>query len=466
MEVSFNFGPSDAHASETLHAQIVLISKLNAKSEPITLTSLDINLEGSIQSIRLIHKAEIDSVMDSYGFLLEDMKLEELEKVTAAVSTSSFFGTADLKIRPGRNRIFNISFTPHEAGIIKAVTAELSIKMGLFTVSYVNDLQQHLSVADWWLGSSGRPRRRKAIRDPCQITVHPKLPKITIQFSNLRKTYYTGEIIVAEIIIANGEAIAVDVTLDVRIPGQDHLVPELQYLNESDGDGGVLTEQAASAFELKSLKPSAIRKLEVRMLTPSTVSDIVLQVKATYTMELPLTTTSSFEMSISKPFEAQYSISPDLHPEVWPSFFQLEPDVDSTVDTPQSSDSELRNSIVNRWGFHVELHLRATEKLQLKAVQFDLASVSDGAVCYVMQEPYVGKSVIVAPKQIHESIFALDTKRIALEDLRTIIVEGVLNVYWSRPGPDQEETVITSLLTPRLTFPSGEPRVLASSTLR
>lgn len=454
MDVFFNFGPGESHASEPLRAQVMLRSTLQARSQPLTPTQIEIKLEGNMQGIIIKHDGISRPPPQAAGQRLQTVELTE-----ASDGTQLYMGTADLTLYPDMQQILNLSMVPREAGTLKALTATTLLRTGSLTLSYVNNLSGDIGVADWWVGSPEKPRKLSAIRSPNEIVIHPKLPKVQTEFTNLRDIYYTGELITIEMLVKNGEANAVDITVDVRVPGQDDVPVKVRLAsedrNKDEEDDTSLVNNTGSVLELQMLPASAECWVVVQIQPQSSKDKLTLQAKATYELESPLTTTSSTDIKIVDPFKAQYSINPDLYTGIWPSFFNIGNDDDNSVDLAPSC-------LTNRWAFHVNLESRADEKLQIKRVEVHLDNIGDGARCNIMETPELSKAVTITSKSPYETVFYLETSRKELEDLRTTHVDASISVHWSRFT--QNDIIITTLPTPRLTFPSSEPRVLATST--
>lgn len=446
-----------------MHAQIVISSKAQPSSTPVTLKRLIVQFEGVIGQVIIDHHADdSDEVSKSSNTsTLSSLELNQLPQDLDSSRDVVYGGTSNLIIPPTSNRILNLTMTIREAGNIKALTAQVILRSSALEVHYVQDLQTEKGVTEWWLGNSGKPRKRRALRNPGTIVIHPKLPKVKVHFTNLQSQYYADERITLDVDVVNGEAIEADVTLEMRIPGHEGHAFSIQDVDTADSRVG--KSQAPSlSYPLGKIPIGSVRKLRVMLQAPSIAVKFAFEAKTVYELESPLANTSSADIDIVTLFEPQYSIRPDLHPAPWPSFFHMD-DRELTPIASMVGDEEASRgstAINHRWSLRTELTSVGTEDVSIKNVQLDIISVSAGATCSLFDAPSSKDEVTLKSGITLARIFKLDTQRLELEDLRTTNVEAALKIEWCRSGTDN--TTITSIPAPRLVFPSSEPRVLVS----
>jgi hypothetical protein len=159
------------------------------------------------------------------------------------------------------------------------------------------------------------------------------------------------------------------------------------------------------------------------------------------------------------PFEASYDLHARVHPDPWPSYFELQ-EAESNLH-PDSTDAF---GIAQKWGLRAKVASFADEQLIVKDVHVQVHGVHGGAACDVSKE-FEPQEMVVDPQVLNAWSFSLDVRKNNLEERRSTALDTTLNITWQRTSSSDAVSVMSSLPIPRIQIPSSEPRVLASAGL-
>jgi hypothetical protein len=447
LDISFAFAIDESHAGETVQAQITLTSNAQVNSAPVIINILMIELEGEVKSIDFRHCADNASASEAeHQLVTVDLK--------ALGRSDKLMGDADLALSAGTSKVYTISLGLREAGSIRAVRAFATIEAPHIIVRYSQSLQSTKALTNWWFPTSDTPRKRLAYHKSDVIRVHPKLPKVHIHFLEVLPIYYTDEHIDLHVDLINQEIDDVEMTLEIRVPGHENLLIAIRGESQSEQQ---VSGTGSMTYTLGTVKAASNQKLSLGIQLSPVAGNIAIEIKAIYHLlsdrKSPLTKTSSTTLNVVAPFDAEYTLRPDLHPEAWPSFFA------------HSNLPSEEEGITTRWSQTTTLISLATERLIVEKVELRVENVSDGAECAVIAST-VSENIplTLSPRTQHDLIFTLDTHRLTLDDLRTTAVTAILVVYWRRATSTAgiATAVITSLPIPSFRLPTSEPRALAS----
>lgn len=453
--VSFAFATDESHAGENVQAQITLTSTAHPKSEAVSFDKLIIELDGELRSIELDNtNAKGQSTADEGLIHLSNIELSGVD----SKNVQKLSGTAVLLLAPGQTRVFTISIDLHEAGSIRAIRAIATIQAKNLRLQYSQNLQAYKALTHWWTPTTGTPRHRLAYHRADTIRIQPKLPKVMISFTERQPTYYTDEHLNLDVEIVNHEHEDIQLILEVRMPGHENQVLDVQGIENAVTDSP--SQRAGDlTYKLGTMKASASQKISMSTILPAIPGNIPFEVKAIYHLiskpDSPLAKTSSDTIAVQAPFDIEHIIRPDLHPSSWPSFFA------APTAAAVGSGESTGEGIVNRWTVVSSVLCLAAERLVLEKVELAITTVSEGAHCRVL-ESSAKEAITLVPKTQHDLSFTLDTTRLLLDDLRTITVDGSLIIHWRRQ--DSTTQTLTTIPAPTFRLPASEPRALLSLT--
>jgi solute carrier family 25 protein 38 len=165
------------------------------------------------------------------------------------------------------------------------------------------------------------------------------------------------------------------------------------------------------------------------------------------------------DLVFNAPFEASYDLNARVHPDPWPSYFELQ-EAESNVN-PESPDAF---GIAQKWGLRAKVASFADEQLVVSDLAVEVHSIHGGATCDVSKE-FAIEETAMEPQILSEWGFSLDIQKNNLEERRSTALDTTLNITWKRTSDPTASPVTSSLPIPRIQIPSSEPRVLASSYL-
>jgi hypothetical protein len=450
---------------ESLPSQIAITSTARPGSAPLTLSTLSFQLKGCLSKIQLTHESDSSTPEDPSQ--LFDCILDE-HNDNASEDKPMWSGHADLTIHPGQTKVYGFPVVFREAGEVEAVASVFEIETERFKLVVPTGELQSDVVPTWWVksGSKVKPRKLKGTSG-IAVKVLPKPPKMEIRLPDVRDHYYTDEPITLAIEIMNQEEEETEAVLEVRLLGRskdtlayswvhDALSPMKEVPPPLDGDldlpGHVVGRLAKGASTTE----------KIRFTAPAEPSDYALEVKVLYHLlsdrDIPVSKTTLADLVFMGPFETSYGLTPRVHPDPWPSYFELQ-----EAEAQQASESTDAYGIAQKWHLKAKVASFAEEVLVLKDLTVETHAVHGGANCEINRE-FDDIDAPLPPNKVHEWSFNIDLRKNNLEERRPTAIDTSLNILWQRSGDPSNPTVMTSIPIPRIHIPSSEPRVLATAT--
>ncbi|KAF2632227.1 hypothetical protein BU25DRAFT_358982 [Macroventuria anomochaeta] len=453
---------SEGNVGEPLRSQIVVTSTARPDSAPITLSSLYVQFKGGLSEVRLTHEADENTSSSFFDCILqESVALPEKPKWT---------GASDLTLHPGQTKVYNFPLVFREAGDVEATAYVLEIDTERFGLVCSNTDLQTEPDSTWWIKAESGVRPRK-VKRLSGITTHilPKPPKMEIRLPDVREQYFTDEPVTLAIEISNQEEEETEAVLEVRLLGRskDTLAytwvdrPASSPMKEVPPALDGSTDVDLPGHVVGRLPQGARTTEKIRFTAPADPADYALEVKVLYHLlsdrDIPISKIMIADLVFNSPFEASYDLNARVHPDPWPSYFELE-----EAESNNNPDSTDAFGIAQKWGLRAKVAAFADEQLILKDLAIEVHSIHGGATCGVVKE-FSPTDTAMNLQELHEWSFSLDIRKNNLEERRSTALDTTLNITWQRSSSPDTEPVISSLPIPRIQIPSSEPRVLASS---
>ncbi|KAI5293362.1 hypothetical protein KEM52_005616, partial [Ascosphaera acerosa] len=487
----------------------------------------------------------------------------------------SMVGKTDLRLSPGCLRIYVLKPVPREASDARPNSISLILDNAAFNVDFVVMAQlSHNLLSDLrWsrLAMSASAAQRDARQEERQLTtlspsllfslcnktpspvrILPRPPKVRLTTPSLRRHYYTDEHIEIPVHVANGEDEVIDLTLEFKLlhstvestiaacwsAGPATTPDTLSVGNEggSSPDDTHASSDAISAADdaqscrhsVGAVQPQGSRQLAILLTNTFAAAVHELEIGAFYTLasdpETIVFTTCTFELKLTRPFEANYELLPCLDAQPWPSDGgvselcrqQMLSDNGSAKKDPgaalQITPPLVNGGLRQRWNLVVKMVSFARESLVVDSVAAALVKPVEGCACAlgaerIVQGPYLNE---MSPEELRVSEFDVLLQRRAMDDQRTTNLALALDIRWHRRQPDASSsdtfapppapapgvtaqtqddplgalesgtatapvsasasppaatiaTTTTTLAMPRFVIPLGEPRVLATA---
>lgn len=498
--VDFCFQTLEGNASEYVTAQITLSSTAITTSAPIIISSIAVEFDGILHNIEIVHDANERQRAEpnprNCQTRLEEVALKDLSKELKMSPGSAFVGSANMRIGPGDRIIMQFEFIPWEAGEIYPTQGTMTLREGIFELRHSSNLDRRKGHAAWWLpGRDGNAPLRSSVLSPHRgITIHPRPPKVRISWPDIREMYYTSESTALTLKLLNEEDHSTDVTLSIRALRESQSEFEdnasLQWIQGSvTGVSSASEDEHAIQTTVGTLASSTTLRKQVRVVLPETQGTILLEARISYRLpnnpDLPVTKVSSAEMTVIRPFEANYNIEPDLCPVAWPSYFDIYHDasnLDQHTGSPgngtEGEADSLASGLTTRWNLSSELVSFASEPLTIEQVELALSELNLGmSWCFI--DHHVGKpsGTSSSPSRPGNRAYPLtiphhtpcplsfifDLTKRDMDDRRNATVHPVIVIRWRRETASGDiQSCRTILGMPPVTLATMEPRVLAS----
>ncbi|KAF2094766.1 hypothetical protein NA57DRAFT_68333 [Rhizodiscina lignyota] len=469
ISVGFNFASAEAHVADHLECQLSLTSRAHQGTAPITFSSVSINLDGPIEQINLHHSAA--EAKASSCVVQVDLREEHTSGTRGRVS-----GSADLTMYPGHTKAFTLSVVFRESGDVAARLSTLTINTGNFNLTFEADVQAKEGVAAWWQDRPAGLRPKRILRqDPHTIKILPKPPKMEIAIIDPKQVYFTDEVAIFKIELANMEEEETETTLEVRFLDRatGHLDftwgPEPHIKSAQVGpDGLPMSPTGLPGHHIGDLAAGEQRVDTVSMKAPSIPTECILEIKALYhlksDLETPISKIFSADINFLSPFEANYDLTPQVHPDQWPSYFLVDEMEGRDFDDNDAADHAC--GLSQRWCLTARVASFAEEPLIIQDADVFLHSPHGSIKCDITKYRHQAESSNeIAPQEMHERKFTMDIQKISLEDRRSSALEMSLQISWRRASAAhaQDKLITSTLAVPRLVIPNSEPRVLFSA---
>lgn len=468
VSIVFTFAKGEGHVGEPMPSQIAITSMARAGSAPITLSGLTFDFKGGLSKVRLEHEAS-ESSSESQ---LYECAFEEQLVSAASGEEPQWVGRADLEVHPGQTKAYTFPIIFREAGDIEAVASSLEIQTDRFTLtSSTGDLHlQPETMAVWWhkAGTAVKPKKLNRTNG-IAIKVLPKPPKMEIQLPDMRDHYYTDEPITLAMEIWNKEEEDTEAVIEVRLLGRSKDTLAYEWIRDAASPMKEVPPPVDGDMDLPGHVVGHLSKGErtiekIRFTAPAEPADYALEVKVLYHLlsdrDIPISKTLIADLVFIGPFETSYELTPRVHPDTWPSYFELQ-----EAEATQNADTSSTDSfgIAQKWLLKAKVASFAEDPLTLKDLAVEIHNVHGGATCSLNRE-FEETDIPMEPQKIHDWSFCIDVRKMNLEERRPTGIDTSLNILWQRSGDPTNPEVMTSIPIPRIHIPSSEPRVLATIT--
>lgn len=453
---------SEGNVGEPHRSQIVVTSTARPSSAPILLSTLYVQFKGGLSEVRLNHEADEGA---SSGFF--DCTLQES---SAPPEKPQWVGSSDLSLQPGQTKVYNFPLVFREAGDVEATAYIFEVDTERFNLVCSNTDLQTEPHSTWWIrAESGvRPRRVKRLSG---ITTHvlPKPPKMEIRLPDVREQYFTDEPVTLAIEISNQEDEETEAVLEVRLLGRSKDTLAYTWIDRPASSPMKEVPPALDGSEDVDLPGHVVGRLpqgartteKIRFTAPSDPADYALEVKVLYHLlsdrETPISKIMIADLVFNSPFEASYDLNARVHPDAWPSYFELQ-----EAESNNNAESTDAFGIAQKWGLRAKVASFADEQLLVKDLSVNVHSIHGGATCDAVKE-FDPSDTPMDLQELHNWSFSLDIRKNNLEERRSTALDTTLDITWQRTSAPDSEPIISSLPIPRIQIPSSEPRVLASS---
>ncbi|KAF2238220.1 hypothetical protein EV356DRAFT_526064 [Viridothelium virens] len=489
VSVSFNFANAEGHVGEPALTQCIISSSAHKHSSPVTLSSITIQFEGSLEQMRINHHglSASSSRGNSEESHVQHVTLtSEIQRNSAHILS----GSADLTLLPEQIIILECPIVYREAANVRAVRATVSIDASVFGLNYSTPIVSGESSEDWYIESgNGVTKRHLPLDDPTAITIFPKPPKMEIAFPSISSQYYIGEAILMEIELINNEE--EEANVEAKLVILDALGQELSCdlvlssvaikATEQASDGVVESEKVV---QIGQMNPLQRQTFAVSFTAPTEPTSLSVQIASTYFLtsdpETPVSKNFSASLEVSNPLEADYQVSTHIHPEPWPDFFSLEKSIEQVSSDTSSLPPELDSGIARAWLISARVTSSASDDLVMNDVALYCTKTYNPALYTIMARKQSHSSRLV-PAQQHTYEFELVVRTVDPEERHPATLDLGLDVIWRRAEPDNgvgivadheassnskttKMPVTTSLLLSPFIITTPEPRVVCTAS--
>lgn len=465
VNIGFAFRASEGNVGEPLASQITITSHARTNSAPITLSSVVYRFSGGLDEVRLNHVSTSDSKATSMILTCN------LEETSSLPGKPCWTGTSDLTIHPGQTKVYNFPVIFREAGDVDTESCNFEINSAQFDLVLSSKDVQSGSQSMWWIISETEVKPRK-VKGGAGTSVHilPKPPKMEIRLPDVRNQYFTDERVVLAIEIVNEEDEDTEAVLEVRLLGRSKDTLEFAWVDRPVSspmkevpphvDGS--TDVDLPGHVVGRLARGAKTTERIQFTAPADPADYALEAKVLYHLlsdrDIPISKIMVADLVFNAPFEASYDLNPRVHPETWPSYFELE-EAESNI----SAEFTDAFGIAQKWGLRAKVASFADEPLIVSDLAVKVHGVHGGATCETLKE-FDAVNAPMDPQVLSEWSFSLDIRKNNLEERRATALDTTLDITWKRTSDLEALPVTSSLPIPRIQIPSSEPRVLASAS--
>ncbi|KAH6696808.1 Gryzun, putative trafficking through golgi-domain-containing protein [Plectosphaerella plurivora] len=471
VSAAFVFRSEQGKAGETCQGQLAITSAAFPDTPPVVLKGLRLHFEGSLKTISLEHADEVSDTLIEKGTVgLRAVPLTETFETSSDPESddseprSVLQGQSHLALRPGHTVVYELAIPLREPGQALASSVDLLFETEAYSLTYTITFRE-ANEADIWYGPSLSKRRIPRLSSHA-IEVLPKPPKIEVSHVEALSQYYTDEPIELALDIRNGEDADAVAKLELHVFGEK--VPGLLAL--IDGGQEHTADAAPEEARLTNLSLSTLEKSQstrVKLRLDPSPNPGTFEITARIAYHLvsdpatPIMQVMSFQVTIVNPFEANYDIVPRLHPDPWPSLF----DVEGTSDLANREELAAHpRGIAQSWCLVCHYASFALEDLEIVDLEAKALLCQPGARCISASRPeFPPPGLTVTPKSMHEAKFDLVVQKLSLDDRGPASLDMAVVLKWKRPGADAASPANTTTLpVPRAIVLGTEPRVLAS----
>ena len=476
ISTAFLFRDEEGKAGQKASGQLSITSNAHAGSPPITLKTVQVEFNGSLGLMRLTHKASSKPETQQktgpvvFSAVPLETAYEANEDIDNGVTAGNLYGTADLKLPAGQTVVFNVQIPLREPGETSAVSFTLNLEADAFDLSQYQSLQQKRGSDVWYTSSSTTKRISRSA--PFMIRVLPRPPQMEIVGLTWKEQYYTDETLSLEFEVINEEEVDASAKLDVTLVGQEApLFTATLPGTEVNATSVVATseESKLSGLSLGAIGSSKSITAHINLPPIPHSGRYDLSLKVVYHLATnpgtPIIQTSSFQLNINSPFEANYDLLPRINADPWPSVFDYEGILN--VDTDSAANHVPPSGISQTWRLVTRYASFATEVLRVYDVDMRIRTAASvrcrHTKCAEMKSDGNSDGRIVKPKTIENAAFDIVAQRSTIDDRSVTGFDASLVIKWARLTATGQINTST-LPIPRFLLFGTEPRVLASSS--
>lgn len=476
----FAFSSSKGHVGEKLLSQLIISSRAHNQSAPIILTEIRLGFSGGLKDVKFQHDSEAaPSTVAHDGLVyLQNVSLQQATDILNLASTrkadiSPLLGISDLTFAPGTTRVLSFDILPRISGNVEATSVTMCIQEENFDfeIAVTNSEQLHLD--EFWYKNETRLSKKRLASDSSIVAkILSKPPKMHIEIPNLRKSYLADEIINLDVKIVNKEEEATEVMLEVQLLGRSGTVPKLKSASKGElseaFDQNVMSHEANHSnvslplIPLGQLEPTEVKKERLSFQARPEAAEYILDIKALYHLlsdpDTSISKTFETEIVFVRPFEANYSLLPRIHPDPWPNYFSTDGEFNSAL---TSSISIKAGGLIQKWLIIARIASFAAEALAVEDVRLQILEDPDDIVCKISQAGNpVQNEIVIKSQCIQTRQFDIELQKYNIEDRQSTALNLQLEVQWRRENSDAKPA-ITRVAVSEIIIPFGEPRVLA-----
>ena len=464
ISASLVFRNKESKAGEACGAQLSLTSHALLDSAPITFESLKVQFSGNLKSIFIEHDESLKNTEPStkHPIVISAVELkEEISEDEGEDGSQLLTGQAELTLRPGETRVFELKVPLREPGEAIASCVVLSIGSEAFDLDYTLRFRESDQVTGWYVEGSSRPRHARP--DAHVLQIQPRPPKLEINLAEPPAQFFANEAIELIVELLNAEDESANVKLDAHLLGKEIPTFRLQAAGHEERTAERTAEESSiMGLAIGSINSSSSSKLVLSIDPAATPCTYDLQLRASYHLASDVATTVvqmlSYELNVANAFEANYELVPRNHPDPWPSLFDYE-----GIGEASDGDAAARG-LAQKWSLLCSYMSFAQHDLKVVGMELKVLSCVGGGRCNVVRSPNVPHDGVVAvPNTYYDAQFDIVVQKLSLDDRHPLTVELAYSIKWQRPG-NPENPINTTTMPPGKYLTLGtEPRVLASA---
>lgn len=434
-------------------------------SASVIISKLRIDFEGSLRPILIEHDSQAASTPSTKTISIASLKLEEdLEEKSEDELSSELRGHADLTLKAGETRVFEIDIPLRAAGDVQALRVHYWHETKAFDLDYTMKFRETDTTPGWYVGGSSKPRKMRA--DSRNLHVQPRPPKMDIVLAKSVDQFYANELIRLDVRLENNEIETANVKVTVYLNGKQ--IPAFRVKTNDQEQTSQITaegESQVTGVAMGKIDSSSSLSFQVEIDPASAPTLYDVHIEATYHLEsdnaTPIIQTLPLQFNLVNAFEANYDLVPRLHADPWPSLFDFE----GLDHVPEDGSPVLPRGLMQKWCLMCHFASFAQTDLKVLDTKLQVTSTVGGAQSQItMTTDLPADGLEVAPKTMHEAQFDLVVQKTALDDRNPVSLELAFVIHWKRDDAEADETAsVTTMPVGKYLVLGAEPRVLAST---
>lgn len=448
---------------------------------------MQIRFEGNLKSITIQHEPErsFKETVEGEPVYLYSLNLRQAPAEAQEskpprpgfLSPSVYVGQCDLTFAPGITKALMFKVIPRDSGDVEAVSVSFILQEKDFDFEVVVADPELLRQEFLWIKSNAGPLKKKLGSESSNFfKIVPKPPKMRIEFPSIKTSYFTNEQVAIDIYISNREAEDADVVVEVALLGNNKIFPDLSWSSEgplSDSTAQDITDEGSNHYNGKlssvsvgKLLTAETRKNKVSVQVGAEPVEYVLKVRVLYRLlsdpDTLIEKIAEIDLVVINPFEANYSFTPKINLDPWPSYFSMGDDIDDGSEYTQK-EKKVANGLSQTWVLTAKIGSLGTEAIIIEGVSLQLLHKLDDVSFKVLSgAAAVQGGAVIKPDDIQKRKFDLELQKYSLEDGKATALDLQLEIKWRRESSHALSTT-TYLTVPEILIPFGEPRVLAAA---